>query len=84
MRYTMNTQLKKTGNDTIVELSKEVLDITGFKDTENIKIIAETDQILIKSFSDKQSLEELFANYHNFYEPSEEDIFWLNMSRPKF
>ena len=81
MSYVMNSNVKKWGNGSAIRLSKELLAAAGFKDTEDIEIVAEPEQIIIKKRRNVQTLEEMFADYNTFYEPTEEDSTWLNMPK---
>lgn len=82
MSYVVDTSIKTWGNGSAIRLSKELLSVAGFHDSEEIEIVADTNQIIIKKRRQTTTLEEIFENYDSgFYEPSVEDSAWLNMGR---
>lgn len=81
MSYIVDTNVKTWGNGSAIRLSKELLAAAGFKDSENIEIIAEPELIIIKRRRPMKTLEEMFENYEGFYEPTEEDNSWLTMEK---
>lgn len=82
MSYVVDTSIKTWGNGRAIRLSKELLSVTGFHDSEEIEIVADTDQIIIKKRRQTKTLEEMFENYDSgFYETSVEDSAWLSMGR---
>lgn len=78
MSLTVDSNVKKWGNGSAVRLTKELLAVAGFDDTEAIEITAELNMLVIKK-KKRKTLEELFEGYEGFYEPTEEDSAWLNM-----
>ena len=82
MSYVVDASVKTWGNGSAVRLSKELLAVDGFHDSEEIEIVADADQIIIKKRRQTKTLEEMFENYDGgFYEPTVEDSAWLSMGR---
>lgn len=48
MSYVVDASVKTWGNGSAVRLSKELLAVAGFHDSEEIEIVADADQIIIK------------------------------------
>lgn len=71
----MLTSIQKWGNSQGVRLSKNILNIAGFPETGPVKIIAESDRIIIQKVGKRkhQTLQELFDGYDGTYQCAEWD-----------
>lgn len=75
----INTNICRWGNSRGIRLPKAVLDIVGFRDDEEVALIAEGDTIIIKRAEKSPakpypSLSERFAGYAGDYVPEEWDV----------
>lgn len=71
----MITKLQKWGNSQGVRIPKQFLTQAAFSENDEVEIIAENNQIIIRhlpGFINKYSIEELFVGYNGEYKPDEE------------
>ena len=68
------TTLAKWGTSQGIRLSKEIVDLTKLKIGDEVSIIADETQIIIKKSIKRVSLKDLFNGYTGNYKP--EEIAW--------
>lgn len=71
---TMTTTIQKWGNSQGVRLPKYILEAVNLRENESIDIITDKEKIIIKKAAKRRkTIKELFANYHEEYQPIEID-----------
>lgn len=63
-------RIQKWGNSQGIRIPKGILNDLKWQSDENVEIIAEDDNIIIKkAINDEKNIDILFANYEGTYEP---------------
>ena len=70
----MTTSIQKWGNSQGLRIPKILLDSLNWTEGQQIEIVLRDNEIVLKSAkAKKKSIQELFADYHDDYQPSEID-----------
>lgn len=68
------TTLTKWGSSQGIRIPKEIVDLTKLKVGDEVSITADENQIIIKKYIKRVTLDELFEGYEGDYKP--EEIKW--------
>ncbi|WP_071130978.1 AbrB/MazE/SpoVT family DNA-binding domain-containing protein [Enterococcus timonensis] len=70
--------IKKWGNGNAIRITKDLLLVAQFSESEPIEITATKGQIVIVK-RNRKTVQELLEDYDGFYEPNKEGQEWLDM-----
>ena len=77
----MYVQIKEWGNSQGIRLSKEILNMAGFSESEYIEIEAKEGEIILKKRNKRLSLEERAAKFGGKLEASQEIDYGQSVGR---
>ena len=72
----MLTTIRKWGNSHAIRIPQHFLEQLSLKDNEDVEIIAEKNQIVVKKIEkpdEEMTIKKLFANYHGEYQKTNID-----------